>query len=149
VISSIFKEFEIHSDTHTRVYSPACINMMYLQLQRTVTHVGKYQKIIATALRHVATEHILSHTSCMFACIWDHDVSEYENGSIFMTFGCILQHTATHCNALQHTAIHCNALQHTATHCNTLQHSATQCNTVQHSATRSHKHTENGYSSIT
>ena len=29
--------------------------------------------------------------------------------------GCILQHTATHCNTLQHTATHSNTLQH----CNT------------------------------
>ena len=70
----------------------------------------------------------------------------------------ILQHTATHCNALQRTTTHCNTLQHTATHCthihgamtrvidnttlqqtathcNTLQRTATHCNTLQHTAT--------------
>ena len=38
----------------------------------------------------------------------------------------LLQHTATHCNALQHTATPCHTLQHTATHCITLQHIAKQ-----------------------
>ena len=51
------------------------------------------------------------------------------------THGNALQRTATHCNALQHTATHCNTLQHTATHCNTLQRTATHCNTLQHTAT--------------
>jgi len=42
--------------------------------------------------------------------------------------GNMLQHTATHCNALQHS--HFNTLQHTAAHCNTLQHTATHCNNL-------------------
>ena len=72
----------------------------------------------------------------------------------------IVQHTATHCNALQLTATHCNTLQLTATHCNELhrtarraavpldpyriavlamsvyapQHTATDCNTLQRTA---------------
>jgi len=36
----------------------------------------------------------------------------------------IMQHTATHCNALQRIATHCNTPQHTTTYCNTLQHTA-------------------------
>ena len=63
---------------------------------------------------------------------------------------CVLQHTATRCNALQRTATHCNTLQRTrhagwggtcaATHCNILLHIATHiahclercCSTLQH-----------------
>ena len=55
----------------------------------------------------------------------------------------VLQHTATHCNALQHTtatytATHCNTLygfvsvaakEPPASHCNTMQHTAAHCNT--------------------
>ena len=49
--------------------------------------------------------------------------------------GCLLQHTASHCNTLQaeedgrktsDTSLHCNTLQHTATHCNSLHHTATR-----------------------
>ena len=42
---------------------------------------------------------------------------------------------------LQHIATHCNALQHNATHCNTLQHTITQRNTLQHTATHYNSHT--------
>jgi len=44
----------------------------------------------------------------------------------------ILQHTETPCNSRQNAAAHGNSLQHTATHCNALQHTATHCNTQQH-----------------
>ena len=43
----------------------------------------------------------------------------------------VLQHTATHCNALQRTATHCIALQQTATDRNTPQHTVTHCHTLQ------------------
>jgi len=46
-----------------------------------------------------------------------------------------LCHTATRCNTLHHTVTHCNTLQHTATHCNTLLQCSTHCNTPQHNAT--------------
>jgi len=108
--------------THTYTRTPT----------RTQPHTQVHNRNFKSAVRDRKVAPNSIKKPCIFECraFWWHTHT-------------MIQHTATHCNALQHTATHCNTLQrvthilwYTATHCNTLQDTAAHCSILQHTVTR-------------